>query len=462
MNKFYNTYKSKNGYETNLIRFLYLLSLPVLLSYSYINYTQGLKTASFIDIATLLMLSVSIFLLNKRIKQNIAKIIILFSLLLLHTTALLIESYAYSSLFWFFLFPPIALFLFDMKKALIWIAGLVLIIMLTIQMIYFSIISSFYTTEILYILILVLAIETYVINYSHSVMLGYKSDLEKSNNELIAMNELVEKYFLIIRTDIYGNIIHVNDTFIEVSQYSKDKLINSHIFDLCKDSSVLSSNKESFKDILINDHFDALLEYTKADGSSYWIDAHIVAEYDENKSQIGFLIFQQEVTQTIELEKASITDTLTKVNNRVHFDEVSNKRLIEKSRYEINSSLIICDIDDFKSINDRYGHVAGDEVLKRVAILLQNITRASDTLARWGGEEFTILLPSTELEDAVSAANKMRSAIESYDFGFDKEITASFGVSMTLSDDTKISWFNRADKALYKAKESGRNKVCFF
>jgi diguanylate cyclase (GGDEF)-like protein len=204
--------------------------------------------------------------------------------------------------------------------------------------------------------------------------------------------------------------------------------------------------------------YDGVLECKKSDGSSYWADTHVVVEYDNNV-KTGYLIFQQDVTQKVALEKASITDTLTQVNNRMRFDEISQQRLEEFSRYENISSLIICDIDDFKLINDKYGHSKGDEVLKAFAKVLKHNVRFTDTLARWGGEEFVVLLPQADIPHAVAAAEKMRSAIQKYDFGCDERITASFGVAMTQNDDTQTRWFNRADRALYLAKQSGKNSV---
>jgi diguanylate cyclase (GGDEF)-like protein len=145
----------------------------------------------------------------------------------------------------------------------------------------------------------------------------------------------------------------------------------------------------------------------------------------------------------------------------MRFDEISQQRLEEFSRYDRISSLIICDIDDFKLINDKYGHSKGDEVLKAFAKVLKQNVRFTDTLARWGGEEFVILLPQADIAHAVAAARKIRSAIEKHDFDCDERITASFGVSITQKDDTQTDWFNRADKALYLAKESGKNSVYY-
>jgi diguanylate cyclase len=125
------------------------------------------------------------------------------------------------------------------------------------------------------------------------------------------------------------------------------------------------------------------------------------------------------------------------------------------------------DIDYFKRLNDRYGHSVGDQVLVSIAGLLVNNLRGYDSVARFGGEEFIILLPNTDADNARVIAEKLRGKIESHDYQIKDnrtvEVTASFGV--TSCDLAKESWLNvldRCDRALYLAKESGRNKVIFF
>jgi diguanylate cyclase (GGDEF)-like protein len=121
---------------------------------------------------------------------------------------------------------------------------------------------------------------------------------------------------------------------------------------------------------------------------------------------------------------------------------------------------MLIDIDFFKKVNDTYGHPQGDKVLKGVAEILKNNSREIDTVGRWGGEEFLLILTHTDLDTATSVANKLRSKIKAYDFGLEREITASFGVTeFDIEKDTESSILSRVDANLYEAKETGRDKV---
>ena len=149
------------------------------------------------------------------------------------------------------------------------------------------------------------------------------------------------------------------------------------------------------------------------------------------------------------------------------FIEVGQELLEQARRYEKPLSLLIIDVDYFKKINDSYGHVFGDKVLKNVANLLNNNIRVCDTLARFGGEEFVIILPETTGEDAVELGQKLRTLIEHTSISYDGEQTINCTVSIGVTQfDTEIEnlneLINRADIALYRAKESGRNQTLFF
>lgn len=447
------------GSQYYLINYFYYFSLPILLLFSYINYTNGLELLALLDGAILSVLIVSMFLFRRNKGGKIEKFIILLSFLILHIMALFHGGFANSSLFWFFIFPLIALSLCQRQTAFVWISILVVSIFLIILLVKLSLADVPYEVDTLYVLVLALLVETYIFNYTLGITLQYKDRLERFNKELLNTNLLIDKYFILIKSDLEGNIIHANDTFLKLTSYTHDQLVGISYCSLCSGDTADSLESECFNTTDKEGKYDGVLECKRSDGSSYWADTHIVAEYDENNNKTGYLIFQQDVTQKVALEKASITDTLTQVNNRMRFDQISLQRLEEYSRYDQISSLIICDIDDFKQINDKYGHSKGDEVLKAFAKVLKQNVRFTDTLARWGGEEFVILLPQADITHAVAAADKIRLAIQKHDFDCDESITASFGVSMTQSDDTQRHWFNRADQALYLAKENGKNSV---
>lgn len=161
------------------------------------------------------------------------------------------------------------------------------------------------------------------------------------------------------------------------------------------------------------------------------------------------------------LEKLSREDILTKVGNRLNINEVLEDMYKNSQRYKTQSGVILLDIDDFKQVNDRYGHIFGDEILKKFAQLLIKNIRQTDKLGRWGGEEFLIVCPNTNIENLKKIAENLRQSIESDMLLQEKSITASFGLSVFdgLKDIDQV--VAQADENLYKAKNSGKNRVCF-
>ncbi|MBN2825947.1 MAG: diguanylate cyclase [Campylobacterales bacterium] len=168
----------------------------------------------------------------------------------------------------------------------------------------------------------------------------------------------------------------------------------------------------------------------------------------------------QELEKKIqEIERLSTTDTLTQLPNRRKFESEIEKEIARSNRYGHPLSCILFDIDFFKHINDKYGHKKGDMVLKKLAFWLKHELRSNDTLSRWGGEEFVLLLPDTPLEDAIKIAKKLKTYINQIDFDNDLYITCSFGVASYQKDESVDELFVKTDQALYQAKELGRNRV---
>ncbi len=169
----------------------------------------------------------------------------------------------------------------------------------------------------------------------------------------------------------------------------------------------------------------------------------------------------RELQSKLELEKhGARLDPLTGVANRKSFDERFAQELVRRAQGGGPSVMLICDIDDFKRVNDSYGHRAGDRVLQSVASCFHAALRASDHVARIGGEEFGLLLGGTSLAEAIKIANQLRTAVEGLRFHFrgaPVRITVSCGITDLREADTAESAFDRADAALYKAKDGGKN-----
>lgn len=167
-----------------------------------------------------------------------------------------------------------------------------------------------------------------------------------------------------------------------------------------------------------------------------------------------------------QIRDISIKDSLTGIYNRRYFDEILQHEYLRAKRYSLPLSLIMIDIDFFKSINDTFGHLVGDHVLKELAKIIKNSIRQVDIVARFGGEEFAVILPNTRLEEAANIAERLRSIIENTEIRINCQkirVTISGGVSSLKKDaSSKDVLIDQADRALLKAKASGRNKIYAF
>ena len=167
----------------------------------------------------------------------------------------------------------------------------------------------------------------------------------------------------------------------------------------------------------------------------------------------------QELQKTLlELARLAGTDKLTGAWNRRRLEDAVGNEMARLKRYDHPLSMLIIDIDFFKNINDRHGHVVGDQVLTQLAAVLKSSLRATDSLTRWGGEEFVVLCPNTTLSTVAMLAERLREKIAKTAFAA-ADITASIGVAECLSGESWDQWFQRADAALYRAKACGRNQV---
>ena len=188
----------------------------------------------------------------------------------------------------------------------------------------------------------------------------------------------------------------------------------------------------------------------------------LVSLSDKTQSN-NIIVTFSEVTSIVEKQQQykqdSYTDELTQIDNRARFNILFEEAIENSKEQQSPLSIVLLDIDNFKHINDHYGHAVGDNVLKLFTALILDNIRVEDSFSRWGGEEFVLLLSDTALQDAKDMAENLRVVIENYDFGIDKKLTCSFGVTLGTEGDTSGSLFEQVDKALYKAKNSGRNRV---
>ena len=174
---------------------------------------------------------------------------------------------------------------------------------------------------------------------------------------------------------------------------------------------------------------------------------------------LGLLISRIRIL-SLKLNEAASTDLLTGLYNRRWLYEHTFQEFENAKRYSHKLSIVLFDIDRFKEINDKFGHATGDIVLKELAGILQASGRVADTYVRWGGEEFISVYSFMDIEGTFIKAEKLREEIQNFPFSSVGKMTCSFGVAQLRETDITIDdIISRADKALYKAKETGRNRV---
>jgi two-component system, cell cycle response regulator len=185
-------------------------------------------------------------------------------------------------------------------------------------------------------------------------------------------------------------------------------------------------------------------------------------KFPEEEEEL-YIVSMSDITDMEEeaktLERLATTDPLTKVYNRLKLNELLAFEVKKAERYGLPLSLIMLDIDHFKDINDTYGHDVGDEVLVKLCEVITSNIRDTDVFARWGGEEFMIMLPNTNTEGAEIMGENLRRIVEESDFDKAGKITASFGIAVYKANSNMRDMLKRVDDALYSAKRGGRNMV---
>lgn len=226
------------------------------------------------------------------------------------------------------------------------------------------------------------------------------------------------------------------------------------------------------------------LEQRRRDGSSFWSEVTINGLYGSDQRFIGFVGVTRDISErkgyerdlreardaaeaanrallsaNAMLQNQASTDALSGVFNRRHFEEALEAQIGQARHHGEPLCLLIIDIDNFKLINDRHGHQIGDLVIVQLAALLKKELRKSDLLARWGGDEFVVMLPHTPAQEAWGLAERLRRLISGHRFAELPQVTGSFGVAELQPEESADDWFARVDGVLYAAKAAGRNQV---
>ncbi len=305
-------------------------------------------------------------------------------------------------------------------------------------------------------------ISIYDISEVYEIKLSLSHEIQKVNSlnkALELQKETIDKNIMILRSDTNGIISDVSTLFCEFYGYTKEELLG-------KSTSILSNKKvaksfydEIWQNITEGKSWDGEIQNITKDGTLKWTQISINPIMDDSGNIVEFSAFYHDITNKKLLEELYIRDTLTGLYNRAYFEKIISSLEPNQRKTDLSFALVIVDIDLFKSINDTYGHQVGDKALKGVANILYNNLRADDIVARWGGEEFVIMLKNVDLPSAITIANKLRVAVLEATIIENKSITCSFGISLYDKNSDINEVFQKADKALYEAKNSGRNRV---
>jgi len=283
---------------------------------------------------------------------------------------------------------------------------------------------------------------------------------------------------------IYNILAHM-DNFLLIIKNNKAIQTNKRLLDFFGYNSLEDFKSNCISDFFIKDdtsfyHGSTIKDLIQALKQNTNIDTK-VKMYDKNENcekifitkisllnsetekSEEYIISFTDITETEKLkdsyQRLASIDTLTQIANRKRFNEELHKELQKYKIYKKPLSLLMFDIDHFKKVNDDYGHQVGDDILIELSSLVQGLVREIDLFARWGGEEFFVILPNTTIEDSNIVAKNLREAIENHKFSGKINVTCSFGISSVNEADDEDSLLKRIDKALYKAKANGRNRV---
>ncbi len=283
--------------------------------------------------------------------------------------------------------------------------------------------------------------------------------LDRMNRMLSEYTEIVDKNVIISRTDLNGRILYVSDAFCGVAELPREELIGRTHSIISHPDMDKAVYKDLWETIAWGNVWKGELKNRSGKGNAYWVSVTISPTYGKSGRINGYTAVSTDITVKKQMEKLSVTDPLTGLYNRLRLDAVFRKELERCERYGCPLSVILIDVDGFKSINDSYGHQTGDVVLREAADVLRKNIRKTDTIGRWGGEEFLIICPETELDGAVRLAEKLRMAFAAHEFMIVGSVTCSIGVTEYEEHSTESVMMRAADQALYQAKREGRNCV---
>jgi len=288
----------------------------------------------------------------------------------------------------------------------------------------------------------------------------------RSNLQNLAEAALEASYDSVLLTiaDLdHPQIIYVNPAFCQMTGWGRDEVIGKTPAILQGEETDRRVTDRLRRNLEAGRSFEGRTINYRKDGQPFHIEWRTSPVRDPSGQVTHYLAIQRDVTAQVRLLRRlrdqAQTDKLTELLNREAGERELERHVTHAAREGEDLSVVLLDVDHFKRINDDHGHSTGDEVLERIGRLINQRLNRQDIGMRWGGEEFLLILLETNLEGARQAAERFRRLVEGSRFVDDLGVTASFGVAQLRSGDTLQQLFDRADAALYQAKEAGRNQV---
>ncbi|MDD2780204.1 diguanylate cyclase [Sulfuricurvum sp.] len=271
-------------------------------------------------------------------------------------------------------------------------------------------------------------------------------------------SEILDRNLIMITTDPTGVITDVSKGFELLSGYAKVELVGLTHKIISHPDTPREIFTHLWETITKGKQWYGEIKNKNKHGFGYWSKICIEPLLNEDNI-LGYIGIYTNITEQKELSRKVEIDPLTGIYNRSKLHLLLIHK-IEQAYFE-NSTfpILFIDLDLFKSVNDQYGHLEGDRILVEFSNLIRNSLRSRDLFCRWGGEEFIIILDQTDIKTAYLIAEKLRNLVQEYDFGLDRPITLSIGISEYDSKDSIDDTIMAADQAMYKAKNQGRNQT---
>lgn len=442
-----------------LLRFMLIIASPALLIIVLLTFLQQQYSFTVISTISLAIVLSALYLSRDKESDQVAKNIALTAMFIPYLTTLFYLSPNNPGFLWISVIPIIFIFINTPKELVLWVSLVVTPLIVLIIIDYFNFAETNLTYNQSANTLFGFIIESILLGYIKKAIFDDQLELKYKNRQLEFNKQLIDQKVPILSLDLDGKITRANNAFMEITGYRKMALIGKtlHQLDIINDS----LNEFNVSKILKNKSWTGELHGHRRSGAQFWMQITLREQFNSQYEKSGYIAICEDITSQQLLKQHANNDQLTGALNRRVFDQFIQKAVCEFQRYREPFTLIICDIDHFKKINDDFGHSFGDQVLKQLYQELSKILRSSDNIARWGGEEFAILLPKTGLDIGVNVAEKIREHINNAEFAGQYPVTISIGVSELRIEDKAEDWFERADKALYHAKESGRNRVSF-